>query len=199
MPMMKMPPAGTPDEYVAALSGWQGAAVAALRAGVRHRRTAEVVKWGHLVYLCGGPVLLIRAEATRVLLGFWRGQRLRDVEPRLKPGGKYEMATLELHEGDALPPPATLRRLVREAVALNDTLGNPTDAAPKPVRRKPAQTTAASRRHPGRQGRRRGNSCAQTPPARAARGVVMGARAADELSHGGTEGTEREEKSHLQR
>ena len=37
----------------------------------------EVIKWGHLVYFSNGPVLLIRAEANRVLFGFWRGQRLR--------------------------------------------------------------------------------------------------------------------------
>ena len=34
-----------------------------------------------------------------MLLDFWRGQRLRATEPRLKPGGKYEMATLEIREG----------------------------------------------------------------------------------------------------
>jgi hypothetical protein len=70
-------------------------------------------------------VLLIRAEQDRVLLGFWRGQRLRAIEPRLKPGGKYEMAALELREGMTTKP-ATVRRLTREAVALNDTLGDPT-------------------------------------------------------------------------
>jgi len=88
----------------------------------------EVVKWGHLVYLANGPVLLIRAEQERVLLGFWRGQRLGGVEPRLKPGGKYEMATLVLGARDAVKP-ATVKRLTRDAVALNKTLGDPTHAA----------------------------------------------------------------------
>jgi len=94
----------------------------------------EVVKWGHLVYLANGPVLLIRAEEERVLLGFWRGQRLGALEPRLKPGGKYEMATLELAAGGTVKP-ATVRRLTREAVALNVTLGDPTHAA-KPRRKR---------------------------------------------------------------
>ena len=85
----------------------------------------EAVKWGHLVYLSSGPVLLIRAEEQRVLFGFWRGQRLRAIEPGLKPGGKYEMATLELREGMTVGP-ATVRRLIREAVTLNKTLGDPT-------------------------------------------------------------------------
>jgi hypothetical protein len=79
------------------------------------------------VYFSNGPVLLIRAEAHRVLFGFWRGQRLRAIEGRLKPGGKYEMATLELHENMSVDT-ATVRRLTKEAVALNAALGNPTQA-----------------------------------------------------------------------
>jgi hypothetical protein len=50
------------------------------------------------------------------------------IEPRLKPGGKYEMAMLELREGMAIDD-ATVRRLAKEAVALNKKLGDPTDAA----------------------------------------------------------------------
>ena len=53
--------------------------------------------------------------------------QLRD-EPRLKPGGMYEMATLELREGSGVKP-ATVRRLAKEATALNRKLGDPTLAA----------------------------------------------------------------------
>jgi len=80
------------------------------------------------VYLSNGPVLLIRAEEHRVLFGFWRGQRLRAIEERLKPGGKYEMATLELREGATISP-SVARRLTKEAIALNKTLGDPTQSA----------------------------------------------------------------------
>jgi hypothetical protein len=118
--------AADPDAYVAALEGWQFQCVKRLRATVRASSTLEeMVKWGHLVYSSNGPVLLIRAEAHRVLFGFWRGQRLRTIEKRLKPGGKYEMATLELHENMSVDS-ATVRRLTQQAVALNATLGNPT-------------------------------------------------------------------------
>ncbi|MBE1183423.1 DUF1801 domain-containing protein, partial [Escherichia coli] len=48
----------------------------------------------NLVYLASGPAAVIRAEEERVLLGYWRGRRLRELEPRLRPGGKYEMATM---------------------------------------------------------------------------------------------------------
>mgnify|MGYP000721559725 CR=1 FL=1 len=123
--MRKSTPAANPDAYVAGLAGWRRACVEGLRDAVRAAAVLdEVVKWGHLVYLSNGPVLLIRAEEQRVLFGFWRGQRLRTIEPRLKPGGKYEMATLELREGMTISS-ATARRLTKEAVALNKTLGNP--------------------------------------------------------------------------
>ena len=125
--MKKSTPAVSPDAYVEALDGWRRGVVAALRSSVRAAAPAldETIKWGHLVYRKDGPVLLIRAEDERVLFGFWRGQRLRGIEPRLKAGGKYEMATLELREGMTVAP-ATVRRLTREAVALNKTLGDPT-------------------------------------------------------------------------
>lgn len=127
--MKKMMPAASPDAYVDALDGWRHVMVKTLRSTVRGASDLdEVVKWGHLVYLANGPVLLIRAEESRVLFGFWRGQRLGGIEPRLKPGGQYEMATLELREGMTIRP-ATVRRLTREAVALDRKLGDPTRAA----------------------------------------------------------------------
>jgi hypothetical protein len=125
----KAVPAANPDAYVAALTGWRRARVQELRAAIRSAaRLDEVIKWGNLVYLGNGPVLMIRAEGERVLLGFWRGQRLRQLEPRLRPGGKYEMATLELRSGDRIAP-ATVRRLTAAAVELDTELGDPTTIA----------------------------------------------------------------------
>ena len=119
-------PASNPDAYVAGLSGWQRATVEQLRMAVfRSVAMDEVIKWGNLVYLSNGPVLLIRAEESRVLFGFWRGQGLREMDPQLKPGGKYEMATREFHEGDQVNVKLSCR-LVKEAVRLNKTLGDPT-------------------------------------------------------------------------
>jgi hypothetical protein len=125
--MKKSKPASSPDAYIAALTGWQRATVEELRKAVlASAELDEVIKWGHLVYLSNGPVLLIRAEENRVLFGFWRGKRLREVEPRLKPGGKYEMATIELRENEEVKG-TVARRLVNQAVELNKTLGDPTD------------------------------------------------------------------------
>jgi hypothetical protein len=127
--MKKAPPPSSPDAYVAALDGWRREAVEMLRAAALSvPGLEEGIKWGHLVYTCNGSVLLIRAEAERVLFGFWRGQRLREIEPRLRGGGKYEMATLELRDGTAIEPDVA-RRLVREAAALDDRLGDPTKVA----------------------------------------------------------------------
>lgn len=125
--MKKSPAADSPDAYVAALGGWQRRHVEALRSAVlESAHLQEAIKWGHLVYFSKGPVLLIRAEEKRVLFGFWRGQRLRHLESRLKPGGKYEMATLVLHEETPLDRTVVLK-LVAEAVSLNQSLGDPTD------------------------------------------------------------------------
>jgi hypothetical protein len=127
--MKKTTPAATPDAYVNALRGWRRDCVETLRAAVLSAGTFdEVIKWGHLVYFARGPVLLIRAEEERVLFGFWRGQRLRLIEPRLKPGGKFEMATLEIAKGTTIDA-FTARRLATKAVSLNKTLGDPTKAA----------------------------------------------------------------------
>jgi hypothetical protein len=121
--------AASPDAYVSSLRGWQRACVENLRSIACQVASAEeAVKWGHLVYSSNGPAFLIRAESKRVLFGFWRGQRLRTIESRLKPSGRYEMATLELHEGDSIAPDVA-RRLVKQAIALNKKLGDPRLAA----------------------------------------------------------------------
>jgi hypothetical protein len=127
--MKKSLPISDPDTYVASLEGWQRTCVEGLRTAVRDRFTLEeAVKWGHLVFSSNGPVLLIRAEQERVLFGFWRGQRLCEIEPRLKCSGRYEMATIELRRGETVTP-AVARRLARQAVALNKQLGDPRLAA----------------------------------------------------------------------
>ena len=114
------------DAYVAELTGWRRTMVETLRTAVKAAAPLdERIKWTHLVYSSDGPVLLIRAEAERVLFGFWRGKRLRHIEPRLKPGGKFELANIVLREGNTIDP-AVVAHLVREAVALNLAIGDPT-------------------------------------------------------------------------
>ena len=116
----------SPDEYVQSIGGWQRERVDLLRGiATQVGDSEETVKWGHLVYLANGPAFMIRAEENRVLFGFWRGKRLLDIEPRMTGTGKYEMKTLDLREDSSIDP-AIAERLVREAINLNRTIGNPT-------------------------------------------------------------------------
>jgi hypothetical protein len=125
---MVLTPATDPDGYIACLSGWQQRCAQALRGVVRHAAPEldERLKWGHLVYFADGPVLLIRAEPSRVLFGFWQGQHLRHIEPRLRPGGKYQMATLELKEGTPFLQETAIR-LVSKAAQLSRAAGRSTN------------------------------------------------------------------------
>ena len=82
-----------------------------------------------------------------MLLGFWRGQRLAEIEPRLKPGGKYEMATFDIREGVTIKP-AVVSRLARAAVALNKTIGDPTKAAAARTKKSGARRRGRHSEHP---------------------------------------------------
>ena len=126
MAMKKVVPAASPEAYVAALDGWRKSLVESLRKATHSAgKLDERIKWGHLVFFHNGPVLLIRAEDARVLFGFWRGKRLRELDERLKGNGKYELATIDLRQGDKLSA-AKAKQLVVAAIALNDALGDPT-------------------------------------------------------------------------
>ena len=142
MAMQKSKPAENPDAYVKALAGWQRACVEQLRAAVRAAvKLEEAIKWGHLVYFSNGPVLLIRAEESRVLFGFWRGKRLLEIDERLKASGKYELATMVLSEGMSVGA-AIAGKLVKKAVALNKSVGDPTkDVKPKQALKKTPKKT----------------------------------------------------------
>jgi hypothetical protein len=149
--MRKSVPAPNPDAYVRALDGWQRDCVDMLRNAVRKAAGFdEQIKWGHLVYLTNGPALLIRAEAARVLLGFWRGKRMTAIEPRLKGGGKYELRTLEIREETAVSA-VVVSRLAREAARLNHTVGNPTkDTAAVGTKARAQRRKKVSRRPVGK-------------------------------------------------
>jgi len=125
--------AASPEAYVAALEGWRLELVAHLRSNVLSgAKLEEGMKYGNLFYSSNGPAVVIRAEDKRVLLAFFRGKRLRDIEPRLVASGKYELANLQLLEGDAIAA-SVVRKLTRQAVALNKRLGDPTKAPRKPA------------------------------------------------------------------
>ena len=125
--MRRVVPAANPDAYVAALDGWRVEVVRDLRAAVQTAapQADQIIKWGNLVFVSDGLMALIRAEEHRVLLGFWRGKRLATIEPRIKPSGRYELGNWTFRQGDAVEPEAVMA-VVRQAAALNHTLGDPT-------------------------------------------------------------------------
>lgn len=122
---MMGPAADSPDAYIAALAGWQLERCMMMRAAIlRAAPFDETIKWTNLVFMANGPCILIRAEEHRVLLGFWRGKRLREIEPRIRASGKYELGNLVMTEGTAVDP-ALIERLAAEACRLNFDVGNP--------------------------------------------------------------------------
>lgn len=139
-----------PADFLERLEGWRRTLVEHLCAAVRDAGLAdEQIKWGNLVYFLNGPVLMIRAEEDRVLFGFWRGKRLKAIEPRLKPGGKYEMATIEFRQGDSISPEVA-RQLASAAAALNESLGDPTrETRSKVIGRANEPGDRIKRRKPG--------------------------------------------------
>ena len=125
MAMGMGPVTETPDAYIAALSGWQLERCRMMRAAIMAAALFdETIKWTNLVFMANGPCILIRAEQQRVLLGFWRGKRLRDLEPRIKASGKYELGNLVLTEATEVTA-EQVARLAAEAHRLNIELGNP--------------------------------------------------------------------------
>jgi hypothetical protein len=127
--MQKMKSFDSPDAFVTAAGPWQRPLVAQLRAAIRQGAAFEEhIKWGNLVFSSGGLAILIHVEDHRVLLGFWRGKRLRELEPRIKASGKYELGNITLREVEAIEP-AQVTRLAAAAARLNAELGDPTAIA----------------------------------------------------------------------
>jgi hypothetical protein len=124
---MKMQSYAGPDAFIEAQDGWRRPLVVALRAAILAAAPFEEgVKWGNLVFASNGLAVLIHVEDHRVLLGFWRGKRLRDMEPRIKASGKYELGNWTFVEGDVVDA-AQVTALAARAARLNAELGDPTD------------------------------------------------------------------------
>jgi hypothetical protein len=126
MAMMKGVAAANPDAYVKALSGWQRERVEMLRDAVNAGGDfQEAIKWTNLVFILNGPCIVIRAEEERVLLALFRGKRLTQFDPRIKPSGKFELANLVMVKETEVDP-AMISQLAAAAAALNLEYGDPT-------------------------------------------------------------------------
>ena len=118
----------TVDAYEAALSGWQKDVVSSLRAITKAAApdATESIKWGQPVYEINGPFAYVKAFASTVNFGFWRGAELTDPDGLLDGGGTRMRHVKLTSTGDVKA--ARFAAMVKEAVALNRQKGDPTRA-----------------------------------------------------------------------
>jgi hypothetical protein len=116
----------TVDQYVATLPQWQHTIAATLRRAIRDAadELIEAIKWAIPVYEANGPVCYFKGHKNHLTFGFWRGAALVELDERLETSGAV-MAHMKFREGDQVRS-QPLMRLVKKAVQLNVTLGNPT-------------------------------------------------------------------------
>jgi hypothetical protein len=118
----------TVDAYVGRLEGWQAEAAERLRQVVREVAPSltESIKWGQPVYEDNGPVCYFRGNADHLTFGFWRGTELDDPDFRLEGEGD-RMKHIKIHAADEVSE-ELLGGWIRQAIELNQRLGNPTAA-----------------------------------------------------------------------
>jgi hypothetical protein len=104
--------------------GWQGELVHKLVAVAKAAapRGEVTIKWNQPVLLQNGPVAFIKPAKAHVTFGFWRGAELSDPKGALEGGDR--MKHVKLPSAEALDE-AQLKKWVKEAVALNVKLGDP--------------------------------------------------------------------------
>lgn len=117
------------DAYIAGLDGWQADTAKLLRREIAAAGDlAEDFKWGHPMWSANGAVCLFKSFKNHMTLAFWRGAQLTDLDPRLEPGGSFNMAAIKLTGPDQITPDE-VARLVAAAIALNREHGDPMKAA----------------------------------------------------------------------
>jgi hypothetical protein len=114
------------DEYIAGLEDWQAEIVSRVREVVRQAapEAVEAVKWAQPVYASNGPFCYVKAFNRAVNFGFWRGVDLEDPKGLLQGTGE-KMRHVKLSSVDDVDAEA-FADLVRQAVELNRTKGDPT-------------------------------------------------------------------------
>ena len=112
------------DAYSRKLSPDQRQIVEAVRAIVRSAApsSTEAFKWAEPVFESNGPFAWVKAHSQHVTLGFWRGAALES-GGRLETSGS-RMAHMKLRRLSDVEE-KLIARLVRQAVQLNQQLGDP--------------------------------------------------------------------------
>jgi hypothetical protein len=112
--------------YIEGLGDWQAAVVEQLCALVEEAAPDATgsIKWAQPVFEDHGPFCYVRAFASHVNFGFWRGADLPDPGGRLHGGGK-RMAHVKI-TGPQDIDVAAFTKLAKAAVKRNRTEGDPT-------------------------------------------------------------------------
>lgn len=115
----------TVDDYITGLGGWRAEVVSTVRDLIREAapEAKESIKWAQPVYEDNGPFSYVKAFKDYVNFGFWRGADLRD-ERKILEGSGEKMRHVKLTGMEDIEEDA-LRDLVRQAVALNRSKGDP--------------------------------------------------------------------------
>lgn len=116
----------TVDGYIAGLGDWRGEAVALIRGVLREAapEAKESIKWAQPVWESNGPFAYVKAFPGQVNFGFWRGTDLDDPSGVLTGGGE-RMRHVKLTAPEQVRPDV-FAGWVRQAVALNGAMGDPT-------------------------------------------------------------------------
>lgn len=106
-------------------SPWQRAVIGRLLAVAERAapRATLSIKWAQPVFEQSGPFAFIKVARAHVTFGFWRGAELKDPKGLLE-GGDV-MKHIKIRSLDGMDEPA-LSEFVRQAIALNESKGDPT-------------------------------------------------------------------------
>jgi hypothetical protein len=111
---------------MAALPDWQRRLANELVESVMQAAPSltQAIKWGQPVFESNGPVCYFKGHKNHLTFGFWRGAALMEIDDRLETSGE-KMAHMKFTEESKLVK-SKIKKLVKAAVELNRTLGNPT-------------------------------------------------------------------------
>ena len=114
------------DAYIEGFPDWRGETAALARHTI-HAVVPDArmsIKWSQPVFESNGPFAYIKVFRTSVNIGFWRGAELDDPD-QLLTGDGHRMRHLRV-TGPSELDVGRLTDWVRQAVALNATMGDPT-------------------------------------------------------------------------
>ncbi len=118
----------TVEAWVTAKAGGQAETIAALRALIAEvgPELEAAIKWNQPVYSHKGPAIYFKPAKAHLTFGFWRGVELDDPAGLLGGSGAMMRHVKLSNATDVQQHRDALAALIRQAIAINDTKGDPT-------------------------------------------------------------------------